>query len=490
MAGDTARVIIADGIERIVPIGDVMPGQMVAVAAGDRIPVDGIVATGESDVDASLLTGESVPQIVKVGAQVFAGTANLTGPLAVRVGAAAADTLLADIVRLMEAAERGRSAYVKFVDRIARLYSPTVHVLALATFLLWWLGLEVSPRDAVLNAVAVLIITCPCALGLAVPVVRVVAHGLLFARGVLVKSSDALERLAEVDTVVFDKTGTLTRGEPDLIERPSDVVLAEAAALGRASRHPLSRAVAAAATGLAVLSADDVREVAGSGIEGTINGARVRLGRRGWAAPEIDGDDGFDGAELWLAASDGTTHRLQFRDAIKSDAKATITALVDMGLHVAIVSGDRTAAVAGVARGLGIADWQAGCRPDDKVSALRRMAADGHRILMVGDGLNDAPALAAGFVSASPAAAADISRTAADAVFQGQGLAPVLWLLKTGRTAQSRMRENVFLAIVYNAIAVPIAIAGFVTPLIAAVAMSSSSILVTLNALRLRRLKL
>lgn len=488
MAGDTARVISDDGLERVMPIAQVSPGMRVAVAPGEKVPLDGVVSFGASDIDASVLTGEATPEGVGAGSPVYAGTLNLTGPLTVLVNKAAGDTLLADIVRLMETAEQGRSAYVKMVDRVARFYSPSVHVLALATFI-GWLAIGEGVRDSLLNAVAVLIITCPCALGLAVPVVRVVAHGLLFARGILVKSADALERLAQIDTVVFDKTGTLTKGELVLVERPDDATLALAAAVAQGSRHPLARAVADAGRGLILPAVDEVREVAGSGVEAAIDGRTVRLGRREWAAPEVVADDRHDGAELWLAAAD-VRQRLRFRDSIKDDAVEAVAALAAMGLHVCIVSGDRPAPVEGVARCLGIADWRANRRPDEKVREIARLATQGARVLMVGDGLNDAPALAAGFASASPAAAADISRTAADVVFQGTRLMPVVWMVKVARAARARMFENMALSIVYNAIAVPIAVAGLVTPLIAAAAMSSSSILVTLNAIRLKAQRL
>ena len=445
MSGETARLIDPDGHERVVPLGDVAPEMMVTLSPGEKIPVDGIVATGVSDIDSSLLTGEAVPETIRPGGAVYAGTLNLTGPLSIRVKAAVGDTLLADIVRLMETAERGRSAYVVLVDRIARFYSPAVHALAFGTFVLWWM-LGAGVHDGLLNAVAVLIITCPCALGLAVPVVRVVAHGLLFTRGVLVKAPDALERLAQIDTVIFDKTGTLTRGELEPVERPSDGILAEAAALAGASRHPLSRAVADAGAHLPKPCAVNVVEVAGSGVEGTIGGEVVRLGRRAWAAPGAL-ETPFDGPELWYSASGGTYHRFRFRDSLKEDAVETVAALQALGIHVAILSGDHTASVAAVANKLGIADWQAGCRPNEKVDAVNEFALAGHRVLMVGDGLNDAPALAAGFVSASPASGADISRTAADIVFQGKFLAPVVWMVRVGQGAQARVRENIALSI-------------------------------------------
>ncbi len=489
LSGDTARVIVGVGEERLVPLAEVMPGMRVAIAAGDKIPVDGVITQGSSDIDLSLLTGEAVPEIVGEGKKVFAGTLNLTGPLVVQVSAAAGATVLAEIVKLMEAAERGKSRYTQLADRVARLYAPVVHVLALMTFIFWWVGVDASLHSALMNAVAVLIITCPCALALAVPVVRVVAHGLLFRQGILIKRPDALERLASIDTVVFDKTGTLTLGKPVLVERPGPEVLAEAASLARLSRHPLSQAVAEAAADLPPKTASGVREVAGAGVEGELDGRPIRLGRAGWAAPvSVNAADRFSGNELWFLSRDGRTYCFRFLDALKADARATVEGLQALGLKVCILSGDRVETVADVAHQLAISDWRAHCQPEEKVAAVDQLRSEGRRVLVVGDGLNDAPALAAGFISASPSTAADISRTSADIVFQGTGVSSILTAVRVARASQSRVRENIALAIAYNALAIPAAVAGLVTPLIAALAMSSSSILVTLNSLRLNRM--
>jgi Cu2+-exporting ATPase len=256
------------------------------------------------------------------------------------------------------------------------------------------------------------------------------------------------------------------------------------------SRHPLSVALAAAADGLNIPDVSDVHEIAGSGVEGTTGGSHVRLGRRGWATAGVDvGVDGFGGPELWYRDEVGRAHRFRFRDAVKEDAQTTISQLKELGLDVCILSGDRSPAVAEIAAEVGIETWDAECRPDMKVHVIDGLRSAGRRVLMVGDGLNDAPALAAGFVSASPASAADITRTASDIVFQGKCLAPIVSTIKIARFSQTCMRQNIALAIGYNALAVPIAVAGLVTPLIAAIAMSSSSLLVTLNALRLNRVK-
>jgi Cu2+-exporting ATPase len=456
----------------------------VAVAAGERIPVDGIVSTGQSDVDTSLLSGESVPETAGVGDRVFAGTANLTGALQVTVAAAAEDTLLAEIVRLMETAEQGRAKYVVLADRVARLYAPGVHVLGLVTFVGWLLA-GAPWQDALLTAVAVLIITCPCALGLAIPAVQAVATGRLFRGGVLVKSADALERLTGVDVVVFDKTGTLTAGQPELeAANSNDPDLALAASIAATSRHPLSRALVRSTGGTPV--AEQVREWPGDGLEADIDGNTVRLGRRQWCGADQDGDDTVSGPELWLSVPGHAPKRFGFVEALRVDAHAVIADLKQRGYDVVLLSGDRERAVRHAAQAAGITVWRAELRPADKVAYLQDLRQSGKTVLMVGDGLNDAPALAAATVSMSPAVAADVTQTAADLVFQGDRLAAVGDALRVAVRADRLVKQNLGLALAYNAVAIPAAMAGYITPLIAAVAMSMSSLAVTLNALRLR----
>jgi Cu2+-exporting ATPase len=330
-----------------------------------------------------------------------------------------------------------------------------------------------------MNAVAVLIITCPCALGLAVPAVQVVATGRLFKRGVLVKSGDALERLAEIDVAVFDKTGTLTLGKPRLVSAVAPEVLLAAASLARASRHPLSRAlVDAAGPGLA---AKDVREIPGEGIEA----GRMRLGRRTFAAPECA--DAADGAaELWFASGEEPPVRLAFADALRLDAAQTIAALRQRGIAIELISGDRLVAVEAAAREAGIEHWTGGASPADKTTRLAELRAQGKKPLMIGDGLNDAAALAAAYASASPGTALEASQAASDIVLQGAHLMPLVEAIDVAKMARERALENLRFSALYNVIAAPLAAAGFLTPLIAALAMSGSSLVVTLNALRLQ----
>ncbi|RMB07763.1 heavy metal translocating P-type ATPase [Eilatimonas milleporae] len=484
--------IVGDGGDtRTVPAESLAPGQQVLVATGMRIPVDGTVTDGTSEVDASLVTGETLPEAVAPGARVFAGTLNVSAPLTVRVTGRGDDTLLAEIVRLMEAAEQARGSFVRLADRLARAYAPGVHLLALATFLGWWWAADL--HLGLVRAIAVLIITCPCALGLAVPVVHVVAAGRLMKAGILMKSDDGLEKLADVDTVVFDKTGTLTLGELTLMNRAActDDDLLLAAGLGMTSRHPLAQAVARAAGGRRLPMFDTVEEVTGAGLIGRLDGSTVRLGSRVHvgldAAPDtVPSENTVPRPELWLRIDDGDPVRFDFADEIRPDAAATVAALKDAGKRVMLLSGDREAVVRDVAAAVGIDDWQAACRPGDKIIALDALKAAGARVLMVGDGLNDAPALRAAHVSLSPASASDITQTAADFIFQGRSLAAVTALLAIARRTRARVLENFALALGYNLLAVPLAVAGYVTPLVAAVAMSSSSLLVTGNALRLR----
>ncbi len=476
-----ATLVDTDGTTRAVPVDTLEPGMIVSVATGQRLPADGIVTNGTSDIDTSLVTGESLPATATIGTIVYAGTLNLSGPLLVKVTAKDDASLLAEIVRLMESAEQGRAGYVRLADRIARKYAPTVHALAAATLILWMV-LGEGWQVGLMNAIAVLIITCPCALGLAVPVVQVVASGRLLKLGVLVKAPDALERLAQIDTIVFDKTGTLTLGEPKLTNAhdiaPGDLVLA--AALGSRSNHPLARAVSNARAHAGVALAN-ITETPGYGVEAEYRGETLRLGNRTWTDAE---GPVAAGPELWLRHGTNAPVQFTFADLLRDDAKAVVSHL-SRNHEVVLLSGDQKSVAKSVANDLGIENWAAEQTPADKIAKIDAMTKAGKTVLMVGDGLNDAPALKAAHVSMSPASAADISQTAADFVFQGAHLAPVADTLQTAARSRALVFQNFGLAIGYNVIAVPLAVMGFVTPLVAAVAMSSSSLIVTLNALRL-----
>lgn len=459
----------------------VEPGDRILVAAGERLAADGVVERGSSSLDLSLLTGESAPAKVGEGAKVHAGTLNLDAPLTVRITAAGPDTAIADIARLMEQAAQPRSRYVRIADRAARLYAPAVHMLAALSFL-GWLVAGAGWHEALLIAAAVLIITCPCALGLAVPAAQIVAAGALMRVGVLVKDGSALERLAEADRALFDKTGTLTLGRPEpenldeLAAADRPVVLA----LARASRHPLSQALRTVleAAGVKPAEVESIEEQPGTGVRGLLAGERVSLGR-----PAAAGSGG--GLAAALVRGDRAPVMLRFRDSLRPGAAEAVAELKRLGLESTIASGDRAAAVAPVARALGLTA-ETGMRPEDKLAAIARLSGAGRKVLMVGDGLNDGPALAAGHVSMAPASASDVGQTAADAVFLGDRLSPVATAVKAARRTMRIVRQNFAIAILYNAVAVPLALAGLVTPLVAALAMSGSSIIVVANALRLR----
>jgi cation transport ATPase len=574
---EVPRALRADG--ESVALSDLKPGDLVRVLPGTRVPVDGVVTEGASEVDRSLLTGESLPVRVSVEAALSAGEVNLTGPLLVRVTAAGADSSLHRMADLVAMAESARNRYTSLADRAARIYAPAVHLLALLAFA-GWLWLSGDIRLALNIAVAVLIITCPCALGLAVPAVSTAASGRLFKDGMLIKDATALERLAEVDVVVFDKTGTLTRGQPELVmpggnatggsgagrvegfgeahrtelrteyteaqseasgEVPGAVAHAAAGAvhvvrqgeaagaglaagyaegrgegqgdghseghaealvepwdhwgawrrrdleitlaLAQGSAHPLSRALVEALGQAGVVAADlsALREVPGDGIEALWQDTRVRLGRAAWLGADVT-----EQTATWLQIGTCAPVMFPFRDHLREGAAEAVLALQGLGHEVLLLSGDVPAVVSDLAAQLGISRWQAGASPAEKAAQVTALKQAGHKVLMVGDGLNDTAALAAAHVSISPASALEATRVVSDIVLLGTSLAPLGAALRTARDATRRIRENFAIAAGYNAIAVPLALAGFATPLAAALAMSSSSVLVSLNALRLR----
>jgi Cu2+-exporting ATPase len=456
---------------------------ILAVLPGERVPLDVRVRRGGTDVDRSIVTGESAPCPAGPGDTLEAGSLNLTGAIEAEVLRPTGESFLAEVTRMLEAAEHGRGRYVRLADRVARLYAPVVHLLAAATFAGWLAATGGDWRTAIFTAVSVLIITCPCALGLAVPVVHVVASGRLFRAGIMVRDGSALERLASVTGAVFDKTGTLTTGMPHVdigaIAAPDRGAVK---ALAQRSAHPVARALAAA------LSEDpevveDAREQPGYGVEGSVAGRRARLGRAAWVAEIAPGAPAASGTAFAFAG--GAVAVIGLRETLRPLARQTVERLRRAGVAVEVVSGDAAAAVDAAAAQAGIPTWRAGCTPAEKVAHLELLAAGGDRVLMVGDGLNDTPALAAAYVSMAPATASDVGRMAADLVFTRDGLDAVPLAHETALLASRLVRQNLVLAVAYNCIAVPVAVAGLVTPLVAAVAMSASSILVVGNALRL-----
>lgn len=487
----SAHVMMADGTVRTLKAREIVPGMKILVAAGEHIPVDGIILSGTSDIEESLITGETLPVVKSERATVYAGTLNTSAPLVVEATAADDRTLVAEIGRLMQTAEQGRGLYVRLADRAARKYAPAVHLLGLTT-LVGWLAAGADWQQALTYAIAVLIITCPCALALAVPTVQVAAATRLFQRGLILKSADGLERLSETDTVIFDKTGTLTLGEPRLLDAASvsNEALALAASIATQSRHPYSRAItrAAAERRLIFTAANNVREIAGSGLEADTADGLVRLGSASFTGTTAPTNS--ESATIWLRRGNAEPIRFDFEDELRADAADVVEALRAHGYRVEVLSGDRPDLVAKTAAAVGIDHHEGAVRPEGKLAHIEALKAQGRRVLMVGDGLNDAPALAAGNASISPSTASDISQTAADAVFQGKGLAPVIEALQVATAAHRMSIENFAIALAYNVVSVPLAMAGYVTPLIAALAMSLSSIAVVLNAIRLRSMRL
>ncbi len=470
--------------ESVVTVTDLSVGDVVLVRPGGRVPVDGVVIGGQSEIDRSLLTGETLPVFAAPGHNVSAGEVNLTGPLQVRVTAAGKDSSLHRMADLVANAESARMRYTTIAERAASAYAPTIPILSLAAFVVWYWISGGDLRLSMNIAVASLIITCPCALGLAVPAVVTSASGKLFRKGLLIKDGTALERLAEVDTVIFDKTGTLTMGTPapTNLDQHQGEASRVALALAEASSHPLATALARALRdrGVEPAPVEEITEQAGYGVEGMWQGTRVRLGRAPWVGAEAR-----NVTAAYLAIGEDT-RAFTFADQLRSGAAEVVRALQEQGKSVRLISGDVPGAVRDLAARLGIPDWQAEALPQDKAQAIADLHEQGHKVLMVGDGLNDTVALSAAHVSISPASALDAARAASDMVLLGRDLSPVADAVRMSKTALQRIRENLWQSGIYNAIFVPIALFGFATPLWAAFVMSISSISVTLNALRLK----
>ncbi len=480
-ASPGAMVVTADGGLEWLAAEALVPGMILRLAAGERLAADGEIVAGSTRFDQSLLTGESAPVLAAPGDAVLAGTLNLSAPVDVRVTAAGQGTALAEIARLMEASGQARSVYVRIADRASRLYAPAVHTLAALSFAGWMLA-GAGVHQSLVVAIAVLIITCPCALGLAVPVAQVVACGALMRAGVMVKDGSALERLASIDRALLDKTGTLTMGRPMpdpqvLNNLPGD---AASVALGLAShsRHPLSRALVEvlAAHEIKAAELEDVREEPGQGVLASWLGQAVSLRR-----PES-----ANGMATMLDIAGRPTWLIPFADRLRPDCAEALDGLKALGIEASILSGDNCQAVAEVARATGLTA-QGGASPTEKQAAITRLQATGRKVLMAGDGLNDGPALAAADASIAPGSASDVGRQAADVVFLGDSLLAMPRAIRAARATMRVVRQNFALAIGYNLLAVPLAMAGLITPLLAAAAMSTSSLIVIANSLRLVR---
>ena len=466
---------LRDGVRQMVDFADLAIGDLIQVLPGGRIPVDGKITDGISQIDRSLLTGESRLSDATSGTSVTAGEVNMTGPLTIRATTVGSDTTLRKMVTMVDEAEAVRNRYTAVADKAAAIYAPAVHLLALFAFIGWMLY-SADLRLSLNIAVAVLIITCPCAMGLAVPAVSTTAAGRLFRAGLLVKDGTALERLAEVDTVVFDKTGTLTMpaAARDMMDTQTQSI---ALAMTQNATHPISQAIAASLHGVIPALVTHQQEHAGQGLSVTYNGQTVRLGSGNWLGV---------GHGTFIQIGDAKPQRIALQSQLREGAAALVRAWQDQGLSIHLVSGDDANETARIAAALNIDAWQAATKPADKIAYIEKLTADGAKVLMVGDGLNDTGALAAAYASISPATAADASRAASDIVLLNDSLQPLIELPLVARAALARIKENFTISTIYNVIAVPVALAGFATPLIASIAMSASSITVLLNALRLK----
>jgi Cu+-exporting ATPase len=491
-----------DGAEVEVALAEVRVGDEVVVRPGERVPVDGEVVEGESHLDESLLTGESRPVARGPGERATGGALNGEGLLVLRTTAVGAETMLARIVRLVESAQAKKAPIQQLVDRVSAMFVPVVLVIALATLLGWGLARGDWER-ALLNAVAVLVIACPCALGLATPAALMAGTGAAARRGILIKDAEALELAHAVRVVAFDKTGTLTEGRPRLVQRwaadgDGDALVATAAALQAGSEHPLARAVLAAAQGLAPARAERLRAVPGRGIAARVNGRELRLGSLRWMH-----ELGVDTTPVAAAGSDGRTVAaladvtgaplllgvLAFGDEPKPDAAPALARLARMGLETVLVSGDNAGAVAALAARLGIADVRAEVLPGDKARIVGELRARG-RVAMVGDGVNDAPALAAADVGIAMAAAdggTDVAMHAAGITLMRGQVMGVAEAIDIARRTRARIRGNLFWAFAFNVVGIPLAAFGALSPVIAGAAMAFSSVFVVSNALLLSR---
>ena len=499
-----------DGVEREIALDRLRVGDLMIVRPGERVPADGEITEGRTHLDESLLTGESLPVARDPGQHVAGGALNGEGLIAVRTMAVGTETQLARIVRLVESAQAQKAPIQQQVDRISAVFVPVVVAIAVLTGIGWWLA-GAGSEAAIIHAVSVLVIACPCALGLATPAALMVGTGLAAKRGVLVRDPQALELMRNVQVVAFDKTGTLTEGRPEVVallpmEGDETALLGDAAALQAGSEHPLARAVstAAKARGLAVATAEGVRAEAGRGLEGRIGERRLRFASSRWASElglDTSGGDALqsqgrsvswllEAADSMPSAAWRVRGLIAFGDEPKAGAAETIRALQAEGLRTVLLSGDNRGAAEAVARRLGITEVRAEVLPGDKaavVAALRAGLPPGARVAMVGDGLNDAPALAAADVGLAMSTGTDVAMETAGLTLMRGDPALVLESLQLSRAITRKIRQNLFWAFAYNVVGIPLAAFGFLSPVVAGAAMALSSVSVLANALLLSR---
>ncbi|NCT85524.1 MAG: cadmium-translocating P-type ATPase [Comamonadaceae bacterium] len=497
----TARVLRGD-VELEVPVADVRVGDVVAVHPGDRIPVDGEIVTGRSHVDESLITGESLPVAKAPGERVTGGAINAEGALTVRTTAIGAETALARIIRMVESAQAAKAPIQRVVDRVSAVFVPVVLVCAALTFAGWWLHAG-DAEQALVNAVAVLVIACPCALGLATPTTLMAGTGVAARQGILIKDAEALELAHAVTVVAFDKTGTLTMGQPTLAAVvPAEglgrsEVLQLAAALQRSSSHPLALAVLTEAQGLAALPVEQARALPGRGVEGVVQGRHLALGSARLAqelgvsnaalADEAGRLEAQGQTVSWLVVDGRALALLAFGDRVKDTAAAAVAQLQARGIRTVMVSGDSRGAAAGVARQLGIDEVHAEVLPGAKAQVVQGLRDGGAVVAFVGDGINDAPALAAASVGFAMAGGADVATEAAGVTLMRGDPRLVADALDVSHRTYAKIRQGLFWAFAYNVVGIPLAALGLLNPVIAGAAMAFSSVSVVANALTLKR---
>jgi Cu+-exporting ATPase len=500
LAPPTARVEREGRLVEL-PLAEVRVNDVCLVRSGERIPVDGEVIEGDSSVDESLLTGESTPRRRKAGSRVYAGTQNLEGMLRVRATSVGAATLLGEIARLTEQAQGSKAPIARLADTVSGIFVPTVLVIAAVTFALWW-WLAGDFQQALINAVAVLVIACPCALGLATPTAIMVGMGRGAQAGILVRDARALELAGRIDTLILDKTGTLTEGRPGVVAvRPAAGVderrlLALAAALETGSQHPIALAILAhaQAAGIELPRVSDFAAVAGKGVTGVVDGERFYLGSPSYLRESgVDFDakeatSGVSGATVVGLADGRRVLGLIFvADRLRPDSKAAVSRLRGLGLDLVMLTGDEEEAARAIAVEVGIPHFVAHVLPQDKAQEVARRKALGRRVGMVGDGINDAPALAAADVGFAIGGGADVAIEAADVTLMRNSLMSVADAISLSRATLSKIRQNLFFAFVYNMLGIPLAALGMLNPVIAGAAMAMSSVSVVSNALLLRR---